>query len=146
MAEKNYADRVKAVFFDCMFHTAEEANEHMTAGTAILSKGIVVKVGFHPERLEKRREDILQLMNEIVPDVFYMSSGGGMSFSQLPFDRDEEQWGEQKNAEQLYQLAHALGHAGYCVEDPLLISILPGGLPYVWFSKEKREKKVPYGS
>jgi len=140
--EKNYAERVRTLFFDCLFRNQEEAEPFIEEKTYVPSKGIVRSVAFHPERLESHREEILGLMNEIVSDIFFIESGGGMSFIRLSFDKDEELWAEHQNAEQLFQLAQAIGHAGKNTENPAIISVFPGGIPYVWFSKEKKDSNA----
>lgn len=132
------AERVKNTFYDCMFKTAEEANEHVEKGTIVTSKGMRVIVAFHPERLKGHEEGILALMNEVVHDKFYRDGGGGMSFLDLCVDKNGNQWTDlHQTMDQFFQLAQAIGHAGFCTQDPGLISLMPGGMPFVWFSKEK---------
>lgn len=88
---------VRDIFMDCLFR--EEENHD----NAVMIRGIVNTFGFHPKRLEKHKEEIIVLLNEL-PDNFHEGKGGGWSYTQAPFDRKGRQWGEQKNAEQLLSL------------------------------------------
>lgn len=130
---------INEMFYDCLFKNDDEAHEHTQNGTVIQSKGVICNVGFHPERLKGHEARILEFIDVIVHDKFYQEGGGGMSFLELPFDKHGHQWCDfHQSAEQLFQLAQAIGHAGFCTEHPGLISLMPGGMPFIWFSKEKK--------
>lgn len=139
---QDHNERVLRIFLDSLFRTQEEAAPFIENKTLIISKGIRSDVGFHPERLESHREDILKIIEEIVSDSFFVEKGGGMSFLKLPFDKNGEQWGEHQSAEQLFQLAQGIGHAGKNTENPAIIVMFPGGMPYIWFSKEKKDSNA----
>ncbi len=130
MKNQHFAQRLEAVFMDCLFRNKAEAKTF----EPVLSSGIAVNVGFHPERLASHAETIKALIKEVVKEDFYEDAGGGYSFLHLPFDKDDEQWGEQRNAEQLFLLAQALKLASFCVPKEMW-SMLPGGMPYVVFER-----------
>lgn len=127
---KDFKKRVNAVFFDCMFKDAAETESF----APVESEGVVVNVGFHPERLTGNSEVIKGLIREIVQEPFYKGAGGGYTFAELPFDREGEQWGEQRDAEQLFLLAQALKLAAFCAPRAWW-GMLPYGLPYIVFER-----------
>ena len=90
------------------------------------------EVRFHPARIDAARADIKTLADEIVPDEFRASGGGGMSFLRLCVDRTGAQWGEHKNMQELVCLCIAAGLASYPMSREYW-NILPGGMPYVMF-------------
>lgn len=102
---------------------------------AIIVDGIVNKYGFHPGRIEEKRETIRELLAE-TPDAFHKGKGGGWSFLQLCVDRHGTQWGEHQNMEVLVALAIASKQGGYCLSREYWQS-LPGGVPYVYFDVEE---------
>ncbi len=76
---------VNAVFMDCLFRDGEDTSRHVKA------EGIVGDVGFHPERLESHKAEIVAMLDEL-PDQFKESSGGGWSFLNACMDRHGNQW------------------------------------------------------
>ncbi len=125
------ATTVRDLLIGCLF-----ADEDLVDGKLprepIITECVVQKFGFDPLRVQERREAILAVVKQIVKDKFYQSKGGGWSFLELPFTREDEQWGEHRNAEDLLALGMAIGVAGFCCERHLW-PMLPGGMPYVWF-------------
>ena len=67
------ADRVEAVFMDCLFKEGEPHDEFVKV------EGITQNVGFHPERL-KSYDDVVRGMLAELPDPFHKNGGGGWSF------------------------------------------------------------------
>lgn len=126
----NFARRVEALFRDCLFRNEAEAKKFKP----VLSLGIITNVGFHPERLAGHADTIKALIKEVVKEEFYEDTDGGYSFLLLPIDRNENQWGEQRNAEQLFLLAQALNLASFCLPREVW-PMLPGGMPYVVFKR-----------
>lgn len=116
------SENVWEIFRDCLFKN-EEPHDN-----AIMVKGVVATFGFHPDRLEKHRDDIFDMLKQL-PDQFQMESGGGWSFIKAPFDKDNNQWGEQRNAEQLLALGMAINKVKPCMTG-LFADMLPGGVPY----------------
>lgn len=65
-----------------------------------------------------------------LPDQFMLSKGGGWSFLNVPFTKDEKFWGEQPDAECLICLGIGLNLAQFQLPR-FLWAAFPGGVPYV---------------
>lgn len=127
----NFAARVRALF--------ERAR--VVGGSALIDennqryvrvKGVAHDFAFVRDRLDGIRSDYIALCVEMLPDLFYQSKGGGWTFLDLPFDRNEERWGEQRDAEVFLAIGLALDIAKYSLGREFW-SALPGGVPYVVF-------------
>jgi hypothetical protein len=117
------ADKVREIFLDCLFKDGEDTEKHVQA------EGVVYSVGFHPERLQQHRQEILTLLFEL-PDQFQYDKGGGWSFLNACDDRHGVQWtGEHQTMEQLVQLGVGIGAVKYLLPRDLWAA-LPGGVPY----------------
>jgi hypothetical protein len=117
------AQRVRDIFMDCLFKDGEPTDDHIKA------EGVMTNVGFHPQRLESHKQEIMELMDEL-PDEFKADGGGGMSFLNACMDRRGKQWtGEHRTMEQLFQLGVASGKAR-CLLPREMWAVLPGGMPY----------------
>ncbi len=114
---------VEKVFVDCLFKEGEDTSTHIAA------EGIMMTVGFHPERIESHRAEIEAMLDEL-PDQFKASSGGGWSFLNACEDKHGNQWTSfHRSMDQLFMLGMAIGK----VESQMpreLWSALPGGMPY----------------
>ncbi len=116
-------ERVNEIFMDCLFQVGEDTNNHIKA------EGITRNVGFHPERLESYRAEIVAMLDEL-PDDFKESGGGGMSFLNACNDKHGNQWtGLHLRMEQLFQLGIGIGKVKYPMPREMW-SVLPGGMPY----------------
>jgi hypothetical protein len=117
------SDHVEAVFVDCLFKDGEDTANH------IVCEGIVQLVGLNPERVEKHRQEIHDMLAEL-PDPFRQSVGGGWSFLDACEDRHGNQWtGLHRTMEQLVQLGIAIGEVEYLMSREMW-SVFPGGMPY----------------
>ncbi len=117
------ADKVTAVFEDCLFKDGEDTSQHVKA------EGIIITVGFHPDRLKQHESEIVALLAEL-PNEFQESGGGGMSFLQACVDRHGNLWtGLHQVMEQLFLLGIASGKV-VCPMPRNMWSALPGGMPY----------------
>jgi hypothetical protein len=115
--------RVMEVFEDCLFKDGEDTS------TALVVEGIVNKYGLNPERVEKHREDVRELLSQLPVD-FFPGSGGGMSFLNACNNRDGELWtGEHRVMECLFVLGMAL-ELVVCLLPREIWPALPGGMPY----------------
>jgi len=116
----------------CLFQQEEVANgkpkpEH----EAIFVEGVTMKVGFHKERVNKRKEKIIGFLKEL-PEEF--SKGGGWSFLNLCNDKDGKQWtGMHEVMQELVCLGIAIGKMKYTMPKDTWAA-LPGGMPYVTVS------------
>ena len=117
------AEQVNAVFMDCLFRNGEDASKHVKA------EGIVRNVGFHPERLESHKAEIVAMLDEL-PEQFQEKSGGGWSFLKACNDKHGNQWtGLHQTMEQLFQLGIGIGKVKSLMPREVW-SALPGGMPY----------------
>ncbi len=90
---------------------------------------------FHGEKLAKYREELRQMIGLLNPKFLTAKEGGGggWSFLNLPFDKNEHQWGEHLQAEILTVLCLASKLAARLM--PIEMDrIMPGGMPYFVFS------------
>jgi len=131
------AKEVTLVVEDCLFKEEEidkgnidPAGVPLTKTTVepIMAQGVVRTYGFHPERLEKHRTQIIAWLNEL-PAQFHKATGGGWSFLNACMTKDDEQWGEQYNVEQLMCLGIAIGKVSFPLPKEFW-GALPGGVPY----------------
>lgn len=127
------AEKVDAILRHCLYKS-EEISDGKVPADAVEAKGILHNFYFHPQRLESHREDVAKILVEM-PSAFHRTSGGGWSFLQLCMDKNDNQWGEHSNMEQLVCLAIGLGMGKYCMPRDLWPA-LPGGMPYVVFDLE----------
>lgn len=116
--------RVEEIFLDCLFRDGEDTSSHVKA------EGIMANVGFHPERLEKHREEIEAMLTEL-PDEFRESGGGGWSFLNACMDRHGNQWtGVHQTMDQLFTLGIAIEKVSFQLPREMW-NVLPGGMPYL---------------
>mgnify|MGYP001566155891 FL=1 len=116
-------ERVDAIFMDCLFREGEDTSKYVKA------EGIVRNVGFHPERLENHKAEIVALLDEL-PEQFKESSGGGWSFLNACMDKHGNQWtGLHRTMEQLFQLGIGIGKVKGLMPREMW-GALPGGMPY----------------
>lgn len=116
---------------DCLF-TDEETKDKSVAELkkeAVLVHGVANDFGFVSERVEKHRDEIASMLQDL-PDEFHQKKGGGMSFLQACMDKDGNLWGEHRSIEQLVTLGIAIGQVKYCLPREMW-SALPGGVPYL---------------
>jgi len=116
------AQNVENIFLDCLFKENEPTDGYT------LAQGIMTNVGFHPERLKSHRNEIAQLFSQL-PDEFMHDKGKGMSFLNACNTKDDVQWGEHQDMEQLF----LLGLASNLVTQPFPREqwhMLPGNVPY----------------
>lgn len=121
-ATKLDSTRLHKIFTECLFNDGEDSTNHVKA------EGIMRTYGFHPERLESHREEIVRMLMEL-PDDFMKTKGGGMSFLNACMDRHGNHWAEHATMELLFTLGIAIGKAK-CLLPRDMWSALPGGMPY----------------
>ncbi len=134
------SERINELFTgeDSILFKPEELNNGQPPTDTVFVDGIVGKYGFHPQRLEAKREVVKQLIKEIVNDPFLKSKNPaddckGASFLSLCYDRKGHLWGEHYEMEAFLCVAIGLGLAGYTISERTTWMVLPGGMPYVWF-------------
>ena len=93
-------------------------------------EGIRMKVGFNPEKIEKNKDDINLLL-----DNMHSKFSEGWTFLNLCLDKNNNYWtGNYLTMEKLLLLGLAIGRIEYCC-DRNMWDILPGKIPYI-FIKE----------
>lgn len=90
-----------------------------------------VNVGFHPERIEKHRQEIREMLLQL-PEGFFKDKGGGASFLQAACAKDGELWtGFHTEVEKLCLLGLASKQMRMLTPDAEIWPMLPGGMPYL---------------
>lgn len=120
------AKNVEKVFLDCFL------KEGYTDETKVIPVNSVTgNFGFDPDKIEKYSEDIHDMIGQLSSN--FDEKNQGYTFMNLPFKgENNEQWGEQRNGDQLMALGLASGWMKLTLEDKLIWAALPGGVPYVY--------------
>jgi|SRR5690606_34870302 len=100
---------------------------------SVIVRGIVHTFAMDPQKLEKQRETVTNVIKEVVSDAFFVGKGGGWSSLNLCLDRQGDQWCERPTMEALCVLSIGLGLAKWCLPRDLW-PVLPGGMPYIQFN------------
>ena len=66
-------ENINKVFNECLYDDGENTEGYIEA------KGVMMNIGFHPERLKANNDNIVQMLSDL-PDTFRKVGGGGMSF------------------------------------------------------------------
>ena len=112
-------------FFDC-FYKEEELEENKIPEDCVMVEGIRGKCGFNPERLEKNKRNIQEMIDEL-PDEFKE----GWTFLNLCKDKKGNLWtGDHEIMEQLVILGIAIGKMEFTMPREMWFT-LPGSMPYV---------------
>jgi len=116
------AQNINKILHDCLFRNGEDQSNH------VIAKGIVTNFGFHPERLEAHRNEIITELSDL-PTEFHADGGGGWSFLNMCNNKVGVQWtGAHRSMEQLVCLGIALKLV--TEQMPGMRDVLPGGMPY----------------
>lgn len=116
---------VSGIFHDCLFRVGESHSN------MVVASGILFKVGFHPERLQSHKEEIITLCNKL-----YIRSAKGRkrytaSFMNMCMKEDGDIWtGVQKIMEELLLLGIAVGKMRILQTREEWAS-MPGGVPFI---------------
>ena len=137
--EINKSELVQAIMTDCLYGPGEVKEEGQVPEGARLVEGIVHTFALHPRRLEKHREEVRWLLDEMGSE-FHKSGGGGWSFLQLCNDKHGVQWTSfHAVMETLICLGIGLDMVEWCAPREVW-SAMPGGMPYVVFDTSAREE------
>lgn len=112
-----------------VLYREDEVPDGVPPADAIVAESLMNKFAFNPIRLESHRQDVKDMLSEL-PDAFFEGKGGGWSFLNLPFTKDDRQWGEQYNADALLALGVGLGIM-WAQMPREMWKIFPGGVPYI---------------
>lgn len=134
--EPTMAEQVQKIFYECFLLPAEISADGSTPLVPFIEvQGIRQRFGFHPDRVTKNAPAIKELLDRL-PDAFSVTGGGGWSFLNACVTKDDMQWGEHQNMEQLLCLGLASGYATYVMPREMW-KILPGGMPYFMTHPER---------
>lgn len=128
------AENVEEVLVDCLYTTSECDGETTPRG-AIIVEGIVRNFGLHPERLQKHKAEVQEMLSQL-PDEFNEKPSGGWSFLMACNTKDGTQWGEHRHMEALFVLAIGLGLAKWLAPRDMW-KLFPGGVPYVTITHQE---------
>lgn len=134
------AENVHRIFTDCLFTTEEVKAANGNPSEAVLAEGISISVGFHPERLRGHREEIASMLSEL-PENF-MESKGGWSFLMACNTRNNVQWGEHRNMQELFLLGIGLGMVRSLTPREHW-EMLPRGMPYYVVNTQGFDSVLP---
>ena len=114
---------VDKIFRDCLFNDDEDKTNYVRAD------GIKVAVGFHPQRLESHKVEILEML-ALLPTEFSDPKTGGWTFLNACNDKYGNQWTSlHQRMDQLFMLGLAIKHV-VCLLPRAMWPALPGGMPY----------------
>ena len=117
------AENVTEIFTDCLFRNGENTDN------AKIVDGIMNNFGFHPDRIEKHKDDIYSMLKQL-PEQFHSGKGEGWSFLNACNDKNGRQWaGLHKTIEQLFVIGIACNKVK-CLLPKHMWSALYGGMPY----------------
>lgn len=119
---------VDKIFKELLYHDNEIAFGEPIVDP-VIAQGVMMKVGFHPRRLEKAREVVKAWLMEL-PEQFQRSKGGGWSFLNMCMTKDGDQWGEHSHIDQLVTMGIALKLASFALPREMW-HVLPGQMPYI---------------
>jgi hypothetical protein len=138
------AEAISAIIKDSLYTSEELISLVGTAEVpppgALFGEAVMRKFSFHPDRLEKHRDEVVAIIEQLNTNFLAEDQGGtgGWSFLNLAFDKDGIQWGEHVNCDELIAVASALGLAVFPLPQREIWKALPGGMPYVTFRLTKK--------
>jgi len=123
------AENVKKTLLDCLFTDEELKACNGKPEKFVMAEGVMMKVGFHPERLESHRAEVSSMLSELPPEFMHDNPSGGWSFLNACMTKNGEQWGEHPNIDELLLLGFGLNMVKYLLPRPVW-KAMPGGVPY----------------
>lgn len=123
------ATNVANIFNRCLFVKPGPAND------LTLIEGVMANVYFYPDCLNKAKEDIISMLNQL-PKEF--KSTDGESFLYMCLRKDKEQWGARADSDQLVCLGIAIGAIKFPFPRETWPT-LPGSMPYLTINTDINE-------
>lgn len=119
------AENVEIVFLACLYKDGEDTS------SAKIVQGVMMKVGFDPQKLEKCKADIQDLLSQCHPNFMADSKAQGWSFLNFCQDKNDNQWtGFHAACDNLICLGMAIDKVKFLLPREVW-SALPGGVPYL---------------
>jgi hypothetical protein len=117
------AENVRETIKFCLFKDGEDQTD------AVIVEGIVRTFGFEPTRLNKKKQDIADMLDEL-PDTFKEGKGGGWSFLNMCETKTGVQWTDfHQTMEELLCLGIGTKQAEILLPKEMW-KAFPGGMPY----------------
>jgi hypothetical protein len=124
------SENVEKVLLKCLFKDGEDTSN------AKIVHGVMMNVGFHPERLEENKADIIDMLSQCHPNFMSNSESKGWSFLMFCQDKNENQWtGLHSMCDNLICLGMAIDKVKFMLPRELWVA-LPGGVPYLQIINE----------
>jgi len=116
---------VENLFIACLFKEGEDTSKALTVN------GVMMKVGFNPERIEQNRFAITELLLQCNENFMESSEAKGYSFLAFCEDKNGEQWtGLHSVCDNLICLGLAINKVIFLLPREVWTA-LPGGMPYL---------------
>jgi hypothetical protein len=121
-------ENIDAIMRKCL---ADECSPEQSINEGyIIGHGIINNYKFTRSSLDECRGDVVSLLGQL-PEPFMKSKGGGWSFLNACYDKDQNLWtGEHRVVEALVAIGNAMGIVDYCLPREFW-SFMPGGMPYI---------------
>lgn len=111
----------------------EDTQQPKDGVSIIKAEGITRNFGLHEGRVLEHKDEIHAMLEELNP-LFKE----GYTFLQMPFDKNDRQWGEQPTAQELLVMGMAIGELKYCFPREMWM-VLPGSVPYIVYTGGKKD-------
>lgn len=119
-------ERIEEILVDCLIKESDNVNgECLPYNEFTVVDGIVNKYAFHKNRLESYRDEVQNMVNNLCPEL-----KEGISFLNMCMDKDNNQWGEHRDCENLLCLAIGLDILAYPLPKEVW-AFLPGAMPFI---------------
>lgn len=136
------AENVNKILLDCLFNDEEIKACNGKPEKFVKAEGVMMNVGFHPERLESHRAEVSSMLSELPPEFMHDNPSGGWSFLNACVTKSGKQWGEHRNVDELLLLGYGLNMVKYLLPREAW-KILPGGVPYFTVNVNGFPKEEP---
>ncbi len=118
------SENVHSTFIGCL--TSKTSKAEIKIGEGVMGKAV-----FSPEKLEKAKIEIIEMLKELPENFQVINGGGGYTFLNLCLNKDGEQWCNlHKTMDELIMLGNAIERVSFPLPKDLWLA-LPGGMPYV---------------
>jgi len=128
------AENGQSIANHCLFRNDELTGSGAAPEGAVIVDGIISQYGFHPDRLQSHRADIVSMLGDLSDD-FKSNGGGGMSFLNACMTKDGELWAEHPTIAMLFALGMGIGAVSYNLPRDIWPA-LPGSMPYVTINSD----------
>lgn len=134
------SNAVHKAMLHVLYREAETADGGYTPDNpppgCVVVEGLTMTFGFHPERLQEVRAKVEVWLAALPVNFMHTSESKGWTFLNACVDRNEVQWGEQMNVQELMCLGVGLGLVEYGLPRDFW-KHLPGGVPYFTVRDDK---------